>query len=765
MGLGALANPGISSGVLTGDVIDKMKAQDLRIFVERYDPKLEMNGTRQKDLAELQTKLSALQSALSALADAGSFTKRTVSQSGDKDVAELVVGSGVSLGKMDIEVKELAQRDIYQSKGIKDTNEAILSGSNLGKVDASFTLTIGEESFEIKLDETSTYKDMVEKINSATDGKIQAKLLNTGEPGAPYRLSLSSKETGTDNTIGFFAGKKTTNQNGKIVYEETAAASELLKNLGWEVDKSQVNQAGGYTIKGGEGKINIDSTNTVNSTSTIGSDFSFTLVGKGGNYQIDVKANMTYEELAKEIGKKTKGEYSASISNSGTFSIKAEGANTEVRLVDGVADPDNPNIFKTNNAATDFFKNNLGWDIEKSKTTTLNSYTLSDPNNDLHMSTATNAKFSYDGVEMTRQSNTIKDLGVGITLTLEKVGKVNFSIGQDAGEISKSMEDFVNAYNDLMLNVSAATDYNAETGTQGSLQGVAEINSLSSRLNKVLFGTTEMVEGKELDKNGNEIKTKVILSLTSFGLSMEKNGTLKFKQGEFEDMLNKDIKQAENFFAGFADWSAVSLSSDPSKIKLDPADIKFKKGDFTLTYGGKTIDLYKDKDGNEFTLTGADEKTKMSNLVAHINSLDIEGVSAKVTKVNYQGQDKYVLKIEGEGGADLAIGGKKDFLEKFGLSEAKSISEMEKETGVFSKLKNELKSLTKDNGAITSYSDFLTRESKDLQKDKEDAKKMIDKKYDLMTEKWIQYERILAKLNSQQNAVVSAINAMNNQGN
>ncbi|MDT3328985.1 flagellar filament capping protein FliD, partial [Campylobacter coli] len=49
----------------------------------------------------------------------------------------------------------------------------------------------------------------------------------------------------------------------------------------------------------------------------------------------------------------------------------------------------------------------------------------------LHIQTAQNAEFTLDGIKMFRSSNTVTDLGVGMTLTLNKTGEINFDVQQD----------------------------------------------------------------------------------------------------------------------------------------------------------------------------------------------------------------------------------------------------------------------------------------------------------------------------------------------
>lgn len=172
---------------------------------------------------------------------------------------------------------------------------------------------------------------------------------------------------------------------------------------------------------------------------------------------------------------------------------------------------------------------------------------IDDTENPLHIQKAQNATFTMDGIKMTRSSNTITDLGVGITLTLNKTGEINFDIQQDSESITKAMQDMVDAYNDLVLNLNAATDYNSETGTKGTLQGVTEVNSIRSSIVSMLF-QSQSVDGSVVDANGNKVSSKVMLSLQDYGLSMTESGTLNFDSSAFETKMKEDPTVAESFF-------------------------------------------------------------------------------------------------------------------------------------------------------------------------------------------------------------------------
>lgn len=198
MATGTLSSLGLGSEVLNQETLEKLKNADISAKVKPYETKIETNTTKQKALTELTTKLAAFQSAVSSLGDSTAFGKRKVTPSvtGDSAAATLTASNGVSVQNLSVKVEKIAQKDVFQSKGLaKDTEQVGQAGQ--------FTIKQNGKEYKIDVGATTTYADLAEKINSATDGNVIAKIVRTGEASTPYRLTLSSKETGADNAITF----------------------------------------------------------------------------------------------------------------------------------------------------------------------------------------------------------------------------------------------------------------------------------------------------------------------------------------------------------------------------------------------------------------------------------------------------------------------------------------------------------------------------------------------------------------------------------
>ncbi|MCR2114985.1 flagellar filament capping protein FliD [Campylobacter upsaliensis] len=639
MALGTLSSLGFASGLLKQDTIDKMKKAEEAKRVEPYKKKIEENAAKQKDLTEIKTKLLAFQTAVSSLGDATAFAARKVSSSiKDNPAASLSADAGVALQSMKVNVTKLAEKDVYQSKALA-TDTGVIN-ANL-QSDVKLTFFQNGKEYTVTIDKTTTYKDLADKINTASDGNIVAKIINTGEKPEGYRLSLTSKETGEKNAISFYPGSKETTGT-KTEYKENTEAKNIFINLGWELD-----------------------TNTP---------------------------------------------------------LKPE-------------------------------------DVEKNKT----GYGIKDQAN--HLKKAQNAEFTMDGIKMIRPSNTITDLAVGLTLTLNKTGEVNFEVQQDTEAVTKAMEDLVNAYNDLVANLNASTDFNAETGTKGTLQGVSEVNSIRSTLISALFDSVP-VEGVVKDKNGNNMNATVMLSMQDFGLKISKSGNLSFIKSDFEKKMKEDISFAEGFFAGITKYKDIDHAGqtvETGKGKIE--DKEFGLGDFKIIFNYETYDLSKTKDGKPFKPTGKNEQEKMQSLVDHINSLGIDGLSVKLEEVKSNGINGFKIKFHSENGSDFAIEGKEKLLEQFGLSATKITAQPIEGKGIFAQLKNTLEGMTGKKGSLTKYDDGLTKDTEALNKSKDSTQEMINKRFETMQMQFVQYEVILNRLNTQLNTISNMINAANQNKN
>ncbi len=228
----------------------------------------------------------------------------------------------------------------------------------------------------------------------------------------------------------------------------------------------------------------------------------------GNTYDITVTSGTTIDAFKNEVYDKTDGKITASLLNVGG---------------------DNP--YKLVLKSTDTGANNV-------ITVTTDNNSDSDDSNDTNL-TITNIQpagdldATFNGVSITRSSNTIDDLITGVTITASDEVNSNISIKQDTSAISDSISSFVTKYNDLMNNLNESTKYDTQTKAAGTFQGNSEIKSLKSDISKYLL---------QVDSSGR--------SLSDYGVSLNDAGVLEFDQSTFDSKINSDSADVEDFFRG-----------------------------------------------------------------------------------------------------------------------------------------------------------------------------------------------------------------------
>lgn len=609
---------GVGSGnILSWDTIDKLKEADTKAMVKPLETKIQDNLTKQKDLTAITTLLSTFKGSVSNLTGDNTYLKRDANATGSNSVS-VSVSAGVAEQNMNLSVQQLASQDSFQSKTFGSRTESVFD------TDVSFGISIGGKDYVINADSTTTLEQLAEKINEATEGKVQAKILNVGGD-EPFRMIIQSAQTGEANKIDFYSIQSTTGGSATNTSDDST-----LKALGFYFEKA---------------------------TSTNGD--------------------------------------------------KDSHGNTIMRLT--LKKPDDLSEDEKKNAGS-------------------------------QISTAQDAKFKYNGIDITRSSNTIDDLILGVNLTLNKVDKdgetTNVNITQSTEGIMEDIKAMVESYNSLMNNINEATKYDSETGLAGTFQGVREITSITTELNKIINGVSK--DGK---------------SLADFGITLTKDGLLTLDSSILNDMINTKFDEFKNFFSSETKFTNVTAVGD-KKIEWDD-ELKGK-----LTINGVEIDIniekdFKDKDGKTLTNGEAEKAKKNALLKAIANASGLSDISASFDK-----DGKLVLK--GSGGTDIEIKGDSSFLTKLGLKEQKLDGKTEIIGGFFKGLNDTLNGLIGSEGSLTAYEESLTSSHKSLTASKEQRQKELDAKYTTMAEKWSQYDTIIAKLEAQMNTVNSMIEAANN---
>ncbi|WP_066356264.1 flagellar filament capping protein FliD [Aliarcobacter skirrowii] len=190
---------------------------------------------------------------------------------------------------------------------------------------------------------------------------------------------------------------------------------------------------------------------------------------------------------------------------------------------------------------------------------------------------AKDMQLKADGVDYSSSSNTITIDGLKITAT--KTGaESTINIENDTSTLSKQMQDFATAYNNLRAEIE-----NEIYSSESSVDDKSSLRDMLTQIKGVLFGT------------GNADK-----SIFSFGFSIdEKSGNLNFKAKDFEAAIKNGTKELEDLFAGIPEKKGIATLLDET-ISING----IKKGliDYELNMLKREETMKKEKDAAETAL-------------------------------------------------------------------------------------------------------------------------------------------------------------------
>jgi len=148
---------------------------------------------------------------------------------------------------------------------------------------------------------------------------------------------------------------------------------------------------------------------------------------------------------------------------------------------------------------------------------------------------AQNAKFSIDGLEMTRSSNTVEGAISGVSITLKNMGTSTISVTNDTKAIQDKVQSFVDAYNEVVKIVSNNNFYNPTTGASGAFTGESTARDVVNRLEGIL--------GARVDGLPESLR-----SLAQIGVSTQRDGTLKLDTKVLTDKISSDLDGVAKIF-------------------------------------------------------------------------------------------------------------------------------------------------------------------------------------------------------------------------
>lgn len=169
-------------------------------------------GVKRQPISQLQTRLSALEATNKAYKDLGERLSTLESAADEFKLSLDLVGftvegtndkiltatatSSATAGSYSIVVQALAQAHKIAADGVAEETTTIAAADGLFK----FTVAGGAEESVSIIGGVTTLSDLRNEINNLNAG-VTATIINDGSPTDPYRLILTSIDTGASNDI------------------------------------------------------------------------------------------------------------------------------------------------------------------------------------------------------------------------------------------------------------------------------------------------------------------------------------------------------------------------------------------------------------------------------------------------------------------------------------------------------------------------------------------------------------------------------------
>lgn len=599
MAVGTMSSLGLGSGVLTYDVIDKLRKADEDARIKPIDKRSEKNTEKQAELASLMTLLGTMKSSASYLSDNSSYLERDTSVSGDGVSA--TAGAGLMVQDIEIKVDRLAKSDVFEVSGSKfDSRESPFTQTN-----SMLNFYHNENFYSVDIKAGTSVGDVAQAITDATDGAVIGSIMKVGGQ-KPYQLMISSNEKGAENKILFgntilsnsvIGGEIETKERGALTFtfldankepveldisipkthflDSSADNAEVVRDAIRDAIKAEprlkdlLYDESDSSLDGRNRALRIDLNSKGNSIVINDSRGEDIVVGGskadvlGFRPEVVSRGDIAVGESVKEGG-----SIDVDFSIEGErFTFKTDKNNSAFENVKEIVDRINQGSSKGVVASVDeergaiVLKNPAGKEItilavgeseeeiRKSRSTIgavgLHPGTYVSERDFIqetlkldNIQSAVDAKFTYNDIPMTRSNNYIDDIVSGLSITLERTHK-----GEDSSLIRISQNS-----DKLVEEVEGFIDAYNETITK-----LAEVTKYdeNTQIAGVFQGQSEIARIRSALNNVLSFRDSENKSLVTFGIYLNEDGKIDYDKDKLVELVKSDTQKSKEFFKGY----------------------------------------------------------------------------------------------------------------------------------------------------------------------------------------------------------------------
>ncbi len=680
---GSMSVMGLGGGFLDADLLDEHRKLMESATIEPIVKNMQKNLDKQKSLLEVTTIIEKLKTATNKFTGLDAYSKRKGTVTGEGVTA--TIGAGVALQDIKIQVHQLAKTDVTQVNRRFENRDSVFSTTN-----TVFQFNHNGQDYKINIRAGQSVGDVAQAITDATDGQVMGIMMKTGG-SQPYQLMVQSKESGENNRVYFgntissntvkggalkgdfsLTLKDASGNDQKLTINldtsagntpqdnvdaiqkalETAIkGNSSLKDL---YDKGDINvgitregtgfvinDKRGHDVAIANGSLKVSDIGLSEHTSSIASDdFKGSTAVKAGLVQgkitigdvsIDLgqvtnasnTAQQNLDAIVKHINDNTKNQVKAEAKDGALVvnNLTNSGAGVQIILDANNTNDQNSAIASqlgiTGGSHTSF--QNFIKDVGLTS-----------------IQTAQDAKFSWNDIEVSRPSNTIDDVLSGVNIELTKAHEGSsysmVRVTSDDEDIFKDIDEFVEAYNELMVKLAEVTKSDKDISLAGIFNGESTIRDIQSSLKSIL----------------NFSSGTQNVSISTFGFTLDDDGKLSVDKEKLKNIYKDKREEAIAFFRGgevVLGGTEVQVGADKwermggTKVEIKGLFVQFKEAVDGLISGEKsTLKSYEKSLKDDYQRSNEEKARQQEMVDKRINGLKekFNAYDAIMAKMNNQ---------------------------------------------------------------------------------------------------------------------------------
>lgn len=478
-------NSGLDTTALVDSIINFERQNAVLLEYQQVEKKASITAYK-----ALQAKFLGFSSTLAQLSRAATFEKSKVTVSDETKLTATATGR-LGAGSYALQILQVARNHQIASQGFSDTDTTIFGTGNI-------TIQVGDGSEQIIdiAEGENTLVGIKNAINNSNAG-VTASIINDGTDSNGYRLILTSDKTGADNSINI-----TSSLTGGLNLNYSSATFDSPEMISQDVASTA--------------KVALGSTSAYSGTEN--KNYTFTVKGTGA------------QTIGSDI---IELEWTDGV-NSGTEFVTMADAEFEVIGADG-----------------------LTLNFSSGTLTAGDSFSISTFAPTLQK--ATDAKVAIGSSEgggspititsdSNRFDNVIENLNLDISATTEPGEVINIYTDVDMDSIKKSIDGFINAYNEVVSYIDQQNKYTEESESTPALFGDFTLWSVQSSLRSSVGSVVEGIDSK-------------FNQLYSIGIRTKSDGKLGLvDSSRLEEALQNNLDDVIKLFANSGSSTNNSIS-------------------------------------------------------------------------------------------------------------------------------------------------------------------------------------------------------------